>query len=98
MNKAPQPLSGPPSAPLPAPTPGLSQPSFSPVPPIVFGTPPPQMNPAAQPRQFASGPRALPQQGGFRSLQPYYTSRPTLPANSGRVQPSPAPPALPAYA
>ncbi|XP_059369774.1 uncharacterized protein LOC132107667 isoform X1 [Carassius carassius] len=61
MNKAPQPLSGPPSAPLPAPSPGLSQPSFPPA-PVVFGTPPPQMNPAAQPRQFASGPRALPQQ------------------------------------
>ncbi|XP_052431777.1 eukaryotic translation initiation factor 4 gamma 1 isoform X2 [Carassius gibelio] len=95
MNKAPQPLSGPPSAPLPAPSPGLSQPSFPPA-PVVFGTPPPQMNPAAQPRQFASGPRALPQQGGFRSLQPYqYTSRPNLPANSGRVQSSPAPRSIP---
>ncbi|XP_016319942.1 serine/threonine-protein kinase WNK2-like, partial [Sinocyclocheilus anshuiensis] len=46
------------------------------------------MNPTAQPRQFASGPRALPQ-------QPYYPSRPTLPANSGRVQPSPAPRPIP---
>uniref|UniRef100_A0A9J8CEE3 Eukaryotic translation initiation factor 4 gamma 1-like n=1 Tax=Cyprinus carpio carpio TaxID=630221 RepID=A0A9J8CEE3_CYPCA len=88
MNKAPQPLSGPPSVPLPAPSPGLSQPSFPPAPSVVFGTPPPQMNPAAQPRQFASGPRALPQ-------QPYYTSRPALPANSGRVQPSPAPRPIP---
>nr|XP_055053589.1 eukaryotic translation initiation factor 4 gamma 1-like [Misgurnus anguillicaudatus] len=101
MNKAPQPQSGPPavppypSAPLPAPSPGLSQPSFpSAPPPVVFGTPPPQMNPAAQPRPFASGPRALPQQGGFRSLQTYYTSRPTLPANSGRVQQSSAPRAI----
>ncbi|KAL1260327.1 hypothetical protein QQF64_008154, partial [Cirrhinus molitorella] len=57
MNKAPQPLSGPPSAPphpsvpLPAPSPGLSQPSFPPAPPVVFGTPPPQMNPTAPPRQ-----------------------------------------------
>ncbi|XP_051966667.1 eukaryotic translation initiation factor 4 gamma 1-like isoform X2 [Xyrauchen texanus] len=87
MNK---PLSGPPSGP-PYPSahsPGLSQPSFPPGPPsVVFGTPPPQMNPTAPPRQFASGPRALPQ-------QPYY-SRPTLPPNSGRVQPSSAPRSIP---
>ncbi|XP_057207445.1 eukaryotic translation initiation factor 4 gamma 1-like isoform X2 [Triplophysa rosa] len=95
MNKAPQPLSGPPSAPphpsvpLPTPSPGLSQPSFPSAPPsVVFGTPPPQMNPSAQSRQFASGPRALPQ-------QPYYASRPTLPTNSGRVQSSPAPHPIP---
>ncbi|XP_016111956.1 eukaryotic translation initiation factor 4 gamma 1-like [Sinocyclocheilus grahami] len=89
MNTAPQPLSGPPSNPLPAPSPGLSQPSFAPAPPrVVFGTPPPQMNPTAQPRQFASGARALPQ-------QPYYPSRPTLPANSGRVPPSSAPRPIP---
>ncbi|XP_051535237.1 eukaryotic translation initiation factor 4 gamma 1-like isoform X2 [Myxocyprinus asiaticus] len=94
MNK---PLSGPPSGPPhpSAPSPGLSQPSYPPGPPsVVFGTPPPQMNPTAPPRQFASGPRALPQQGGFRSLQPYY-SRPTLPPNSGRVQPSSAPRSIP---
>ncbi|KAK7155995.1 hypothetical protein R3I94_006155 [Phoxinus phoxinus] len=83
MNKAPQPLSGPPSgpphpsAPLPAPSPGLPQPSYPGPSPVVFSTPPPQMNPAAQPRQ------------------PYYTSRPTLPASSGRVQPSSAPRPIP---
>ncbi|XP_059389520.1 eukaryotic translation initiation factor 4 gamma 1-like, partial [Carassius carassius] len=63
INKAPQPLSGPPSAPLPSPSPGLSQPSFAPppLPPVVFSSPPPQMNPAAQPRQ------------------PYFPPQPTLP-------------------
>ncbi|XP_030634609.1 eukaryotic translation initiation factor 4 gamma 1 [Chanos chanos] len=84
MNKASQPLTGPPSAPphpsapLPAPSPGLSQSSFPPgQPPVVFATPPPQMNPPPQPRQ------------------PYYASRPTLPANPGRVQPSSAPRPIP---
>ncbi|KAG1932736.1 eukaryotic translation initiation factor 4 gamma 1 isoform X2 [Pimephales promelas] len=81
MNKAPQPPSGPP---LPAASPGLPQPSY----PGPFSTPPPQMNPAAQPRQFASGPRALPQ-------QPYYPSRTALPASSGRVQQSSAPRPIP---
>ncbi|KAL7849417.1 hypothetical protein SRHO_G00210400 [Serrasalmus rhombeus] len=104
MNKAPQSLTGPPSAsphpstPLPAPSPGLSQPNFPPAQPpsvAVFATPPPPMNPSAQPRQFAPGARALHQQGGFRSLQPYYTSRPTLPTNSARVQPSSAPRPIP---
>ncbi|XP_064157770.1 eukaryotic translation initiation factor 4 gamma 1-like isoform X4 [Anguilla rostrata] len=92
MNKAPQPIAGPPSAPHPAPSPGLSQPTFPPgQPSVVFATPPPQMNPTPQPRQFAAGPRALHQQGGFRSLQPYYQNRPNLPANAPRVPPSNTP-------
>ncbi|XP_047247457.1 eukaryotic translation initiation factor 4 gamma 1-like isoform X4 [Girardinichthys multiradiatus] len=78
MNKAPQPITGPPSAPHPAPSPGLSQPSFPPgQPPVVFASPaPPQMNPTPQPRQFAPGPRPLHQ-------QPYYTNRGSLPPSSG---------------
>ncbi|KAM9358888.1 eukaryotic translation initiation factor 4 gamma 1 [Symphorus nematophorus] len=68
MNKAPQPITGPPSTPHPAPSPGLSQPSFPPgqAPSVVFATPPPpQMNPTPQPRQ------------------PYYTNRASLPPSSG---------------
>ncbi|XP_028274982.1 eukaryotic translation initiation factor 4 gamma 1-like isoform X4 [Parambassis ranga] len=88
MNKAPQPITGPPSVPHPAPSPGLSQPSFPPgqPPSVVFATPPPQMNPTPQPRQFAPGPRALHQ-------QPYYPNRPNLPPSSGPrgVPPSSAP-------
>ncbi|XP_050934896.1 eukaryotic translation initiation factor 4 gamma 1 isoform X4 [Lates calcarifer] len=85
MNKAPQPITGPPSTPHPAPSPGLSQPSFSSgqPPSVVFATPPPpQMNPTPQPRQ-----------GSFRSLQPYYTNRASLPPGSGPrgVPPSSAP-------
>ncbi|XP_070684791.1 eukaryotic translation initiation factor 4 gamma 1-like [Pempheris klunzingeri] len=41
------------------------------------------MNPAPQPRQFAPGPRPIHQQGSFRSLQPYYTNRASLPPSSG---------------
>ncbi|KAI1893865.1 hypothetical protein AGOR_G00128060 [Albula goreensis] len=75
MNKAPQPIAGAPSAPHPAPSPGLSQPTFPPgqPPSVVFATPPPQMNPTPQPRQ------------------PYYTNRPSLPSNAPRVQPSSTP-------
>uniref|UniRef100_A0A672ZQX8 Eukaryotic translation initiation factor 4 gamma 1 n=1 Tax=Sphaeramia orbicularis TaxID=375764 RepID=A0A672ZQX8_9TELE len=78
MNKAPQPITGPPSTPHPAPSPGLSQPSFPPgqPPSVVFATPPPpQMNPTPQPRQ------------------PYYTNRASLPPSSGPrgVPPSSAP-------
>uniref|UniRef100_A0A671XWP9 Eukaryotic translation initiation factor 4 gamma 1 n=1 Tax=Sparus aurata TaxID=8175 RepID=A0A671XWP9_SPAAU len=67
MNKAPQPITGSPSNPHPAPSPGLSQPSFPPgqPPSVVFATPPPQMNPTPQPRQ------------------PYYTNRANLPPSSG---------------
>ncbi|XP_028426718.1 eukaryotic translation initiation factor 4 gamma 1 isoform X2 [Perca flavescens] len=86
MNKAPQPITGPPSTPHPAPSPGLPQPPFPPgqPPSVLFASPPPpQMNPTPQPRQFAPGPRPIHQQGSFRSLQPYYTSRPSLPPNSG---------------
>ncbi|XP_029571514.1 eukaryotic translation initiation factor 4 gamma 1 isoform X5 [Salmo trutta] len=92
MNKAPQLITGPPSATHPAPSPGLQQATFPPgqPPSVVFATPPPQMNPAPQHRQFAPGPRALHQQGGFRSLQPYY-SRPSLPSNAPRVPPSSTP-------
>ncbi|XP_044059610.1 eukaryotic translation initiation factor 4 gamma 1-like [Siniperca chuatsi] len=85
MNKAPQPITGPPPPP-PCPLPGLSQPSFPPGQPssVVFATPPPpQMNPTPQPRQFAPGPRPIHQQGSFRSLQPYYTNRASLPPSSG---------------
>uniref|UniRef100_A0A8C7IIF4 Eukaryotic translation initiation factor 4 gamma 1 n=1 Tax=Oncorhynchus kisutch TaxID=8019 RepID=A0A8C7IIF4_ONCKI len=59
----------------------LSQATFPPgqPPSVVFATPPPQMNPAPQHRQ-----------GGFRSLQPYY-SRPSLPSNAPRVPPSSTP-------
>uniref|UniRef100_A0A3Q3ARZ8 Eukaryotic translation initiation factor 4 gamma 1 n=1 Tax=Kryptolebias marmoratus TaxID=37003 RepID=A0A3Q3ARZ8_KRYMA len=89
MNKAPQPITGPPSAPHPAPSPGLSQPSFPPgqPPSVVFATPaPPQMNPTPQPRQFAPGPRPMHQ-------QPYYPNRASLPPSSGPrgIPPSSAP-------
>ncbi|KAI9529004.1 hypothetical protein NQZ68_015771 [Dissostichus eleginoides] len=76
MNKAPQPITGPPSIPHPAPSPGLSQPSYPPGQSVVFASPPPQMNPTPQPRQFAPGPRPLHQ-------QPYYTNRAGLPPNGG---------------
>ncbi|XP_056138954.1 eukaryotic translation initiation factor 4 gamma 1-like isoform X2 [Lampris incognitus] len=68
MNKAPQPITGPPTAPHPSPSPGLSQPSFPPgqPPSVVFATPlPPQMNPTPQQRQ------------------PYYANRASLPPSSG---------------
>uniref|UniRef100_A0A8C7UW57 Eukaryotic translation initiation factor 4 gamma 1 n=1 Tax=Oncorhynchus mykiss TaxID=8022 RepID=A0A8C7UW57_ONCMY len=88
MNKAPQPITGPPSATHPAPSPGIQQATFPPgqPPSVVFATPPPQMNPAPQHRQFAPGPRALHQQ----VLTPYY-SRPSLPSNAPRVPPSSTP-------
>nr|XP_015216881.1 PREDICTED: eukaryotic translation initiation factor 4 gamma 1 isoform X2 [Lepisosteus oculatus] len=97
MNKAPQPIAGPPTVPHPAPSPGLSQqpfPSGQPSAPVVFATPPTQMNTPPQPRQFAAGPRALHQQGGFRSLQPYYANRPAMPNSATRVPPSSAPRAV----
>uniref|UniRef100_A0A8C7ISA4 Eukaryotic translation initiation factor 4 gamma 1 n=1 Tax=Oncorhynchus kisutch TaxID=8019 RepID=A0A8C7ISA4_ONCKI len=88
MNKASQPITGPPSATHPAPSPGIQQATFPPgqPPSVVFATPPPQMNPAPQHRQFAPGPRALHQQ----VLTPYY-SRPSLPSNAPRVPPSSTP-------
>nr|XP_020441839.1 eukaryotic translation initiation factor 4 gamma 1 [Monopterus albus] len=74
----------------------LLQPSFPPgqPPSVVFATPtPPQMNPTPQSRQFAPAPRPIHQQGSFRSLQPYYTNRASLPPSSGPrgVPPSSAP-------
>ncbi|KAK3534830.1 hypothetical protein QTP86_026435 [Hemibagrus guttatus] len=90
MNKPPQPITGPPSVPHPAPSPGLTSavyPSGQPA-SVVFATPPPPMNSAPQPRQFAPGPRALHQQS--------YYSRGNLQSNAPRVAtnnpPRPVPP------
>uniref|UniRef100_A0AAZ3NPT0 Eukaryotic translation initiation factor 4 gamma 1 n=1 Tax=Oncorhynchus tshawytscha TaxID=74940 RepID=A0AAZ3NPT0_ONCTS len=104
MNKPPQPITGPTSVPLPSPSPGLTQLCFSASPlsqatyasgqptSLVFATQTPQqMNSAPQPRQFATGPRALHQQGGYRALQPYYANRPTMPTSVTRVQTSSGP-------
>ncbi|XP_077421553.1 eukaryotic translation initiation factor 4 gamma 1 isoform X2 [Vanacampus margaritifer] len=89
MNKAPQPITGPPITPHPAPSPGLSQPSFSPgqLPSVVFATPPPpQMNPTPQPRQSyytnrtslppSSGPRGIPPSSAPRSVTPTHVYQP----------------------
>ncbi|XP_019117735.1 eukaryotic translation initiation factor 4 gamma 1a isoform X1 [Larimichthys crocea] len=94
MNKPPQPITGPTSVPNPAPSPGLTQAAYGPgqPPSIVFATPPPpQMNSASQPRQFAAGPRTLHQQGGYRALQNYYQNRPAMATNAPRVQTSSGP-------
>ncbi|XP_036822954.1 eukaryotic translation initiation factor 4 gamma 1 isoform X9 [Oncorhynchus mykiss] len=91
MNKPPQPITGPTSVPLPSPSPGLTQATYASGQPtsLVFATQTPQqMNSAPQPRQFATGPRALHQQGGYRALQPYYANRPT---SVTRVQTSSGP-------
>uniref|UniRef100_A0A665UCG0 Eukaryotic translation initiation factor 4 gamma 1 n=1 Tax=Echeneis naucrates TaxID=173247 RepID=A0A665UCG0_ECHNA len=94
MNKAPQPITGPPSTPHPAPSPGLSQSSFPPgqPPSVVFATPPPpQMNPTPQPRQvgWATHTKCL----LLYKSEPYYTNRASLPPGSGPrgVPPSNAP-------
>uniref|UniRef100_A0AAX7T800 Eukaryotic translation initiation factor 4 gamma 1 n=1 Tax=Astatotilapia calliptera TaxID=8154 RepID=A0AAX7T800_ASTCA len=95
MNKAPQPITGPPSTPHPAPSPGLSQPSFPPgqPPSVVFATQPPQMNPTPQPRQVGllTPQKRLFYQGTY--YLPYYPNRPNLPPSSGPrgVPPSSAP-------
>uniref|UniRef100_A0A7N6BFJ7 Eukaryotic translation initiation factor 4 gamma, 1a n=1 Tax=Anabas testudineus TaxID=64144 RepID=A0A7N6BFJ7_ANATE len=84
MNKPPQPITGPTSVPNPAPSPGLTQAAYGPgqPPSLVFATPPPpQMNSAQQPRQFAAGPRTLHQQG-------YYQNRPAMATSAPRVQTS----------
>ncbi|XP_036822947.1 eukaryotic translation initiation factor 4 gamma 1 isoform X4 [Oncorhynchus mykiss] len=84
MNKPPQPITGPTSVPLPSPSPGLTQATYASGQPtsLVFATQTPQqMNSAPQPRQFATGPRALHQ-------QPYYANRPT---SVTRVQTSSGP-------
>ncbi|XP_051770046.1 eukaryotic translation initiation factor 4 gamma 1a isoform X3 [Ctenopharyngodon idella] len=93
MNKPPQPITGPPAVPHPAQSPGLTQGAYPPgqPPSVVFPGPSPQMNTAPQPRQFAPGPRALHQQGGFRSLQPYYANRPNMQGSAPRVPPSNTP-------
>ncbi|XP_043074566.1 eukaryotic translation initiation factor 4 gamma 1a isoform X3 [Puntigrus tetrazona] len=93
MNKPPQPITGPPAVPHPAQSPGLTQAAYPPGQPssVVFPGPSPQMNTASQPRQFAPGPRALHQQGGFRSLQAYYPNRPNMQGSAPRVPPSSTP-------
>ncbi|XP_024130240.1 eukaryotic translation initiation factor 4 gamma 1a isoform X2 [Oryzias melastigma] len=94
MNKPPQPLTGPTSVPNPSPSPGLTQAAYGPgqPPSLVFAPQqPPQMTSAQQPRQFATGPRTLHQQGGYRALQTYYQNRPAMPASAPRVQTSSGP-------
>ncbi|XP_026061836.1 eukaryotic translation initiation factor 4 gamma 1-like isoform X3 [Carassius auratus] len=94
MNKPPQPITGPPSVSLPSTSPGLTQAAYPPgqPPSVVFPGPSPQMNTAQQPRQFAPGPRALHQQGGFRALQSYYQpNRPNMQGNPPRIPPSSTP-------
>nr|XP_034989869.1 eukaryotic translation initiation factor 4 gamma 1 isoform X2 [Zootoca vivipara]XP_034989870.1 eukaryotic translation initiation factor 4 gamma 1 isoform X2 [Zootoca vivipara]XP_034989871.1 eukaryotic translation initiation factor 4 gamma 1 isoform X2 [Zootoca vivipara] len=89
MNKTPQPSGGTPSAPHPSPSPGLPQSAFPPgqAAPVVFNqAQATQMNTPSQPRQFPAGPRALHQQGGFRSLQHFYQNRAQPPTSASRVQ------------
>ncbi|KAM6389623.1 eukaryotic translation initiation factor 4 gamma 1 isoform 7-T8 [Pluvialis apricaria] len=93
MNKAPQPTGGAPTAPHPAPSPGLPQPTFPPgqTAPVVFNpAPTSQMNTPSQPRQFPAGPRAIHQQH-------FYQNRAQPPASASRVQSNttarPGPPA-----
>ncbi|NXS76744.1 IF4G1 factor, partial [Pandion haliaetus] len=88
MNKAPQPTGGAPTAPHPAPSPGLPQPTFPPgqTAPVVFNpAPTSQMNTPSQPRQV----RALPLH--------FYQNRAQPPASASRVQSNttarPGPPA-----
>ncbi|XP_029700296.1 eukaryotic translation initiation factor 4 gamma 1 isoform X3 [Takifugu rubripes] len=112
MNKAPQPITGPPSAPHPAPSPGLSQPSFPPgqPPSVVFATPPPpQMNPSAQPRQSYYNNRTnLPPPSASRGVPPSSGPRPVAPTHvyqagsqmmmiPGQQLPFPSSPQGPAY-
>ncbi|NWQ62972.1 IF4G1 factor, partial [Neopipo cinnamomea] len=88
MNKAPQPTGGAPTAPHPAPSPGLPQPTFPPgqTAPVVFNpAPTSQMNTPSQPRQV----RVLPPH--------FYQNRAQPPASASRVQSNttarPGPPA-----
>uniref|UniRef100_A0AAV2J0Z0 Eukaryotic translation initiation factor 4 gamma 1-like n=1 Tax=Knipowitschia caucasica TaxID=637954 RepID=A0AAV2J0Z0_KNICA len=80
------PITGPPT-PHPAPSPGLSQPSFPSGQPtsVVFATPPPPMNPTPQPRQTyytnrtslpSSGPRGVPPSSGPRPVPPTHVYQP----------------------
>uniref|UniRef100_A0A4W4G031 Eukaryotic translation initiation factor 4 gamma, 1a n=1 Tax=Electrophorus electricus TaxID=8005 RepID=A0A4W4G031_ELEEL len=86
MNKPPQPITGPPSVPHPAPSPGLTQGAYPPgqPPSVVFAPPPPQMNSAPQPRQYAPGPLCV-----FRHLTPL------LPYGAPRVPPNSTPRQVP---
>uniref|UniRef100_A0AAX7VK32 Eukaryotic translation initiation factor 4 gamma, 1a n=1 Tax=Astatotilapia calliptera TaxID=8154 RepID=A0AAX7VK32_ASTCA len=93
MNKPPQPIAGPTSVPNPAPSPGLTQAAYGPGQPtsLVFATPPPpQMNSAPQPRQFATGPRTLHQQSYYQNRPTMATSAPRVPGNSGPRAVAPA--------
>ncbi|NXY26338.1 IF4G1 factor, partial [Atrichornis clamosus] len=88
MNKAPQPTGGAPTAPHPAPSPGLPQPTFPPgqTAPVVFNpAPTSQMNTPSQPRQV----RIL--------HRHFYQNRAQPPASASRVQSNttarPGPPA-----
>uniref|UniRef100_I3JU19 Eukaryotic translation initiation factor 4 gamma, 1a n=1 Tax=Oreochromis niloticus TaxID=8128 RepID=I3JU19_ORENI len=93
MNKPPQPIAGPTSVPNPALSPGLTQAAYGPgqPPSLVFATPPPpQMNSAPQPRQFATGPRTLHQQSYYQNRPAMATSAPRVPGNSGPRTVAPA--------
>uniref|UniRef100_A0A673YPY8 Eukaryotic translation initiation factor 4 gamma 1 n=1 Tax=Salmo trutta TaxID=8032 RepID=A0A673YPY8_SALTR len=81
MNKAPQLITGPPSATHPAPSPGLQQATFPPgqPPSVVFATPPPQMNPAPQHRQPYYSRPSLP--SNAPRVPPSSTPRPVAPTH-----------------
>ncbi|NWH78142.1 IF4G1 factor, partial [Piaya cayana] len=83
MNKAPQPTGGTPTAPHPAPSPGLPQPTFPPgqTTPVVFNpAPTSQMNTPSQPRQHFYQNRAQPPASASR-VQSSTTARPGPPAH-----------------
>ncbi|NXW80387.1 IF4G1 factor, partial [Hirundo rustica] len=83
MNKAPQPTGGAPTAPHPAPSPGLPQPTFPPgqTAPVVFNPAPnSQMNTPSQPRQHFYQNRAQPPASASR-VQSNTTARPGPPAH-----------------
>uniref|UniRef100_A0A803V1N0 Eukaryotic translation initiation factor 4 gamma 1 n=1 Tax=Ficedula albicollis TaxID=59894 RepID=A0A803V1N0_FICAL len=83
MNKAPQPTGGAPTAPHPAPSPGLPQPTFPPgqTAPVVFNpAQTSQMNTPSQPRQHFYQNRAQPPASASR-VQSNTTARPGPPAH-----------------
>ncbi|XP_040534704.1 eukaryotic translation initiation factor 4 gamma 1 isoform X8 [Gallus gallus] len=83
MNKAPQPTGGAPTAPHPAPSPGLPQSAFPPgqTAPVIFNpTPTSQMNTPSQPRQHFYQNRAQPPASASR-VQSNTTARPGPPAH-----------------
>ncbi|XP_068811322.1 eukaryotic translation initiation factor 4 gamma 1 isoform X11 [Struthio camelus] len=83
MNKAPQPTGGAPTAPHPAPSPGLPQSTFPPgqTAPVVFNpAPTSQMNTPSQPRQHFYQNRAQPPTSASR-VQSNTTARPGPPAH-----------------